>query len=220
VPGVFLVPFNTFGVRLVNATRSLNLNLLIQSTYVSPENKNGPRGNYPNQQTVFNIAPGSYDTTYLPLNISLDSIAGYWFSTSTNAKDTVASTVDNAHANLRYSKIAVEEDSLNAPSGTRISFLSLPDTMNNPAGNLGRVRLINLSPDHPSVDVTINGGTVTLKFKEMKFYDVAPGSSITVKDGVDSKTYSIPVSVIRPISIYLLPEQTKTAAFPIEISSD
>jgi len=222
VPGVYLSIFNTFGVRLVNATRSQTLSLLIRSTFISPENTKEPRGNYPNQETVFNIAPDSI-SGYLPLLINLDSSATFWFATKPDSKDTlsgVAST-DKAKANFRFSKIAVEEDPLNPPSTPVYSYLNLPDTMTNPSGNFGRVRMINLSPDHKSIDVTINGKTTTITWKEVKFFDVALSDiSMKLQDGAVSKSYTIPVSPIEPISVYILPDSSSGAILPIATSPD
>jgi hypothetical protein len=219
--GNYLYNFKTFGVRLVNASRNTPLSILIRSTYVTlnNENTNPPRNNYPNQSTVLNIKADSI-SGYLPLNFSNDSIAGYWFSSSIDPKDTVASSVDQAQPNIQYSKIAVEENVFSQPS--KISYMSLPDTMTNPSGNFARVRVINLSPDHTSISVTLGSRTnISMIKKQVEFFDVPVSNpSIMVKDGSTSKTYTIPISALTPISVYLLPEQSAAPLLPIATSQD
>lgn len=219
--GNYIFNFNTFAVRLVNTSRSLTLSLLIRSTYVTlnNENTNPPRNNYPNQSKVLNINAGVI-SEYIPLNISGDSIAGYWLSTTKDdSSGTVASSVDNSKSNIRYSKIAVEETPLNQ-SGTKISYMSLPDTMTNPAGNFARVRVIHLSPDHANIDITIGGKTVTMHKRDVMFFDVPlSDTNITLKDGGTTKNYTIPISPITPVSVYLLPDKTGSQ-LPIATSDD
>ncbi len=218
--GNFIFNFKSFAVRLVNASRNQQLNLLIRSTYITlnNENTNPPRNNYPNQTKVLNINAATI-SDYLPLLMSNDSIAGYWLSKTTDSSGTVASSIDNAQANFRYSKIAVQENLVGSPDN--FSYLSLADTMTNPSGNSGRVRVINLSPDHNSITVTLGGTTIVLTKKQVAFFDVPISNpKITVKDGSTTQNYTIPVSAITPISVYLLPEQSANPALPIATSND
>jgi hypothetical protein len=220
--GNYILNFKTFAVRLVNASRTSNLSLWIRSTTVFPEATNKPRGsnlgvaNYPSQEKVLGINPG-ITTDYIPLNITLNSITNFWFAKDSSIMDTIMFT-DTAQSDLRYSKIAIEENIIGS-SGKKLSHLTLPDTMTNPSNNLGRVRVLHLSPDHQFIDVTLNGKKVTMNFKEVQFFDAPANSQITLKAGVTSMTYTIPVSPTRPISVYILPDQS-AATLPITTSND
>jgi hypothetical protein len=213
--GNYLFNFKTFGVRLVNATRVPQLSLLIRGLLDA-----GPRGNYPNQNTVFNIAADSV-SGYLPLRPEYDSIATYWFSKTTSVNDTVASSVDQAFGNSRYSKVAYELKPFGQTS--IIGYLNLTDTVTSPPGNFGRVRVVDLSPDHTSISVTLGSrSNVSMNLKQVEYFDVPIGMpSITIKDGAVTKTYQLSVTAVTPvISVYLLPEQSATSSLPIATSGD
>jgi hypothetical protein len=223
--GNYILNFKTFAVRMVNATRASNLSLWIRSTTVSPEKDLNPRGshlgvaNYPNQEKVMNINP-SETTEYIPLNIGLNGITTFWFARDSSINDTIM-FIDTAQSDLLYSKIAIEENKV-GESGKKLSHLTLPDTMTNPPGNFGRVRVINLSPDHASITVTLGGGTpVVMNRKDVRFFDVPIGNpTIKMQDGATTNTVTIPVSLILPISVYLLPEQSGSPILPIATSND
>lgn len=222
--GNYLIIFKTFAVRQINATRSSNLSLWIRSTTLAEKDKY-PRGSelgvadYPNQQKVKGIPAGTV-SDYIPLNIALNSSTEFFFAKDNKMTSDTIGWIDLANANIRYSKIAVEENPFGT-SGKKISHLNLPDTMCNVAGNFGRVRVINLSPDHTSVSVTLAGRTVSMVQKQVEFFDVPlTNSNIVLTDGSTTKTYSIPASGIEPISVYILPEQSATPALPILTSQD
>ena len=220
IVGNYLFPFRTFAVRLVNATRIPKLSLLIRSTYVVPQNIGPPRANYPNQQnTVLNIGSGVI-SEYLAMNPALDSISTYWISKSENAIDTLVSSTDGAKANCLFSKIAIEENVF-GQTNKLPSYLSLLDTMTNPVGNFGRLRVINLSPDHASIQITAGGQSYTLVRKQILFLDLPSGQqTVTLKEGSTTMSKTITVKPARPTSLYLMPETSVTTTFPISSSDD
>jgi hypothetical protein len=222
--GHYLLSFKTFAVRIINASRESTLSLWIRSATVAPEDTLNPRGSekfvadYPNQEKVKRIPAGRV-TDYIPLNILLNFSTTFYFAKDNLFTDTIQ-WIDQATANTRYSKIAVEENPFGT-SGKKLSHMNLPDTMTNPSGNFGRVRVINLSPDHASVSVTLGGRTISMVQKQVEFFDVPlSNSNIVLTDGSTTKTYSIPASGIEPISVYILPEQSATPALPILTSQD
>ncbi|MEP7236117.1 MAG: hypothetical protein ABI778_12555, partial [Ignavibacteriota bacterium] len=117
-------------------------------------------------------------------------------------------------------KIAVEETTFGS-SATNISYLNLPDTMSYPSGSFGRIRIVDLSPDHAAITVTLAGQSLTMSKRDVVFLNVPIGmQDLVLKDGINSMTRQINVSPIRPGSIYLLSEKSATPAFPISVSQD
>ncbi|MFI5263533.1 MAG: hypothetical protein ACHQM6_03355, partial [Candidatus Kapaibacterium sp.] len=220
VPGVYLYSFKTFGIRLVNGSRFLRLSLLIKGTQDSLL-----RGDYPNQRnTLDDISPDTV-TGYLPLTPSTNANSQFWFSNKVLPfpnHDTIlrfqapfSFTQDN-----RFSVIAVEKTKF-GDTGRALDDMVVIDTMTNPAGNFGRVRVINLSPDHDSISITIGGKTVTTKKKDVLFFDLPIGNqTMTLKDGSAVNTQSFTVLPATPISVYIMPETTAAAKFPIATSPD
>ncbi len=223
--GNSILELKTFEVRLVNATRDTQ-SLWIRSTTVAPENVLNPRGsnlgvaNYPNQERMLNLPP-KMTSEVIPLNMGLNYSTTFWFAKNNNISDTSLSFIDMAQNDGRYSKIAVEENLFNSGTTKPPSHLSLADTMSYPVGDFGRVRVINLSPDHQSVTITIGGKNATLNFKEVQFFDVPMGSQmIQIKDGSATGSQAFTVLRARPMSIYILPETSATPTFPIATSQD
>ncbi|MDP4219559.1 MAG: DUF4397 domain-containing protein [Bacteroidota bacterium] len=214
--GNFVFGFETFGVRLVNASRALNLNLLV----LGFQDKL-PRIDYPGQNAVEHIGPDSV-TTYLPLMPSFDSLARFWFAADLNFPNVDTLLSFNAPFVLkkdhRYSIIAVENKKLNE-SGRSIDSMIVLDSMTNQAG-MGRVRVIDLSPDHPTISFNMGAGVTTMTKKQVAFFDVTPGSkTITLSDGTDTKDVTFNVPIGTPVTVYLMPAVTSNS-FPINTSND
>ena len=222
VPGVYLYSFKTFYIRFVNASRSLRLSLLIKGTQDS-----FLRGDYPNQEnTLDNVSPDTV-SGYLPLTPTTNANSIFWYSNKNLPfpnKDTILRfqapfTFVEDH---EYSIIAVEKTKF-GDTGRALDDMVLIDTMSNPASaNFGRIRLVNLSPDHPSgITVTVNGQTDTMNQKDVLFFDMPVGSqTITLKDGSATNIQSFTVLPATPISVYIMPEITTVAKFPIATSLD
>jgi hypothetical protein len=218
--GTFIFNFKTFGIRLINASRSLRLSLLIKGTQDS-----FLRGDYPNQRnTLDNVSPDTV-SGYLPLTPTTNANSQFWFSnkvlpfpnTDTILRFRAPFTFIQDHV---YSVIAVEKIKF-PDTGRALDDMVIIDSMTNPAGNFGRVRVINLSPDHPTgISVTMNGQTVTMNQKDVQFFDVPIGNQIiTFKDGSNTNTQNFTVSPTTPISVYIMPETTALAKFPIATSN-
>lgn len=218
--GNFILHFETFGLRLVNASRSItSLNLLIQGM-----KETSPRGNYPNQTIVENIGIDSV-SKYLALFPSNDSNARYWFSADMAYPN--IDTLLGFNSPIPFSKdsrhtiIAVENKKLNETGRSLDTLILLDsrDSMTVQSGK-GRVRVIHLSPDHTKIGFTLGGRTVNMMKKQVEFFDVPAGmQNITLSDGPATKTISFNVPLGRPISLYLLPD-TQTTTFPILTSQD
>jgi len=216
--GGLIVDFVTFGVRFVNASRSLNLNLLILGNQDSL-----PRLDYPNQKIVENIGADSV-TGYLPLMPKFDSIAKYWFSADLNFPKVDTFIIPGFHAPFpfrqdhRFSIIAVENKKL-GETGRSLDTLILEDSMTSQP-NMGRVRVIHLSPDHNQISFILGGKLKTMYKKQVEFFDVTPGlTTITLDDGTIKKDVTITVPLHTPISLYLMPA-TISDSYPFKISED
>ncbi|MEI8134490.1 MAG: hypothetical protein WCH46_05345 [bacterium] len=202
--GNIIVAFENMGVRLVNATRMAKLSLLIQGKFDVV-----PRGNYPNQSLVTAI-PHSFATDYLALSPAYDATATYWFF-NVDRSDTLDKFTAPVAFNKDeyYSLIAIEKTKLNdgstSPSGTH---LILRDSTSS-RGGMGRVRVVNTSPDRTAIAFTLGGRTVSMKQLDVEFFDVTPGpQSLILKDGAITKTINFVVPAGKPISLFLLPAIT------------
>ena len=212
--GNFILSFQTFGIRLVNATRSLQMSILIKApTEVKP------RGNYPSQTIVEYLEPDSV-STYLGLTPNIDSIARFWFVTQL---DPFVDSLISFNApfilrqDQRYTFIAVENIPVGG-KGRSVDTLILRDSMSTLPG-MAKVRLIHLSPDHTQIKITGSFST-TVKKKDVQFFDVAPGTvTLTLSDGSSTKTISFMAFPRGPMSLYLLPA-TNNDPFPFQISYD
>jgi hypothetical protein len=211
--GNFVLRFETFGVRLANATRGVqSLSLLIKGPHDSVA-----RGNYPDQIIVEKIGIDSI-SGYLGLTPSLDSIAKYYFfdeSANISLDSFFAQTAFRRDS--RHTIIAVENKKL-GETGTSVDTMILVDSMMCQSG-MGRVRIIELNPDHPQVTISGDISTTMVK-KQVKFFDMPTGMrTLTLTDGTTTKNISFTVPPGRPISLYLLPA-TVSDPFPIKTSED
>jgi hypothetical protein len=221
--GNFIVDFSTFGVRIMNASRSLpKLSLQIKAPADSI-NQYDPRNNYPQQAlTVLDIPTDSL-SQYLALNPGLNKFSNYYFTT-TNIWS-AASQMDHwqvggAQTDDRYTFVSVETAKLGSPT-TSLDHVLLRDTMTIPTDpKFNRVRVIMVSPDHKTIGVSFGGQQQPLSIKDVAFFDVAVGNTtLLLTDGAASR--SIPMTIVanRPMSVYLLPAQTG-ASFPVKVVTE
>ncbi|MBS1904154.1 MAG: DUF4397 domain-containing protein [Bacteroidetes bacterium] len=221
--GSFLNDFSTFGVRIMNASRSLSqLSLLIKGPADSAKQYD-PRSNYPQQATTVLDIPTDSLSSYLALNPGLNAYSHYVFSTTNIYSATTKMdewVVGGAQSDDRYTFVSVEKAPLGSQT-TSLDHLILRDTMTIPEDRrFNRVRVVMVSPDHPSIAVGISSLQKSLAFKEVAYFDVPVGATtLTLADG--SATRSVPMTVVanRPMSIYLLPAQSG-AGFPVKIVSE
>jgi hypothetical protein len=68
--------------------------------------------------------------------------------------------------------------------------------------------------------VTLGGITRQLALKGVSYFDVHVGTdTLVLTDGTDTKTIPIPIASGRPVSLYLLPDQS-AATFPVKIIAE
>jgi len=200
----------SFGVRLVNASRYPNLSLLIKGA--SDPN---PRAGVPNGggRGVLNLGADSVGT-YIPLNPDFDGYADYWYSSAIGANSDVeyaADTVFHFHmvnsANERFTYIALDKVPHN--SGTPdVDSMILLDSTSAPADpGLGRVRIVNTSPDY-TANFSLGGTNFSLKQRDVRFVDVPIGQNISVPvtDGNSHSTaVMFDLTNSQPITIFFMP---------------
>ena len=116
------------------------------------------------------------NTDYLELEAGMHNIKVNVTGTST----TVINADVNLDANKNYSVFAVDAVS-------NLSTLILSDELNQPAEGKAHIRFIHLSPDAPSVDITLADGSTVFSNKSFKDYtDFTP---------LDAGTYDLQVRV-------------------------
>jgi hypothetical protein len=226
-PG-YLNNFQTFGVRLMNASRNRpKLSLLIQAASFGDT----IRFWYPQQEvTLLDIAKDSL-SGYLALRPEINgntidkNSTMYFFSTNYVKHPLFPDTLDHfrqtANADDRFTFVAIDTTLNSAHAIVNLDHLILRDTISPPADpTFNRIRIIHVNPDHKATLVTFAGKTSNMGFKGVSFFDVKVGpQTLELKDGNDSKTIPITVSSGRPISIYILPD-TDAETFPVKIITE
>jgi hypothetical protein len=218
----------TFGIRLMNATRNRSkLSVGIQAASFGDT----IRFNYPRQDATVIDIPTSTLSGYLFLrpeyngNTILQNKTTYFFCADHVARPAFPDSLDHfqqtINADERYTFVAVDTIRLSKHIDGKLDHLILRDTLSpsaDPAVN--RVRIIHVNPDHESTLVTIGSTTRNMGFKGVTVLDVPVGqTTLELKDGTASKTIPITVDPGRPISIYLLPD-TDAETFPVKIFTE
>lgn len=211
--GNSILNFKTFGLRMMNASRSQKLSLLVRS----PTDV-GIRSNYPQQQSSVIDIPSDSLSKYFALNPLLNSTSTYYFSKTRdvilgNILDSVTQT---AAVDQRFTFVGIEKIPF-GQSGSALDHLVLLDTTSCPSDtNFTRVRMVMATPDHSSITVVFGTKTITMTNKQVEFFDIPVGiKQLQLSDGASNRTVSVTVKGGRPMSIYLLPRQA-SEQFPIK----
>jgi len=229
VSSVYLNNLQTFGVRLMNASRNRpKLSLGIQAFSFGDT----IRFNYPRQEATMLDIPNGTLTGYLFLRPELngntikENSTTYFFCTDHVARPAFPDSLDHfqqtAAADERYTFVVVDTIPLSKHIDGKLDHLILRDTTSRSSDSaLNRVRIIHVNPDHPT-NVLVKVGNITrsMGFKGVTYIDVPIGSqSLQLDDGTANKT--IPISVVsgRPMSIYLLPD-TDAEIYPVKIFTE
>lgn len=227
-PG-YLNNLQTFGVRLMNATRGRDkISLLIQAAQFGDT----MRSNYPRQKETVLDVPKDTLLDYLALRPEINANTGstnattYFFSTDYPTIAELADTLDHfrqtAAPDERYTFVAIDTILNSAHAIGKLDHLILRDTISPPTDpTFNRVRIIHVNPDHPtSLLVKVGNITRSMGFKGVIYIDVPVGSqTLELNDGTANKTIPITVSSGRPISIYLLPD-TDAGIYPVKIFTE
>ncbi len=211
--GVSILSVKTFGLRLMNCSRSEKLSLFVRGS-----KENDIRSNYPQQQNTVMDIPSDSLSNYFALNPLLNSTSTYYFSKTRdvilgNILDSVTQT---AAIDQRFTFVTIEKIPF-GQSGSALDHLVLLDTMTCPSDtNVTRVRMIMATPDHASITVTFGTKTILMTNKQVVYFDVPVGiKQLQLSDGASNRTVSVTVKGGRPMSIYLLPKQA-SEQFPIK----
>ncbi len=211
--GVSILSVKTFGLRMMNASRSEKLSLLVKSP-----TDGGIRSNYPQQKNSVIDIPSDSLSKYFALNPLLNSTSNYYYSKNhdTSPLDILDSVTQTAAVDQRFTFVAIEKIPF-GQSGSALDHLVLLDTTGCPSDtNFTRVRMVMATPDHSSITVTFGTATVLMKNKDVKFFDIPVGiKQLQLSDGASNRTVSVTVKGGRPMSIYLLPRQA-SEQFPIK----
>ena len=213
--GSFAVEIQSFGVRLVNASRYPNLSLLIKGP-LDP----GPRAGVPAHagKQVLDLGTDSVGG-YIPLNPYYDGTADYWFSKSDNTLDTVFHFQYTDVANERSTFIAIDTIPNNETGTPGVDSMVLYDTVGNPSNTAnGRVRFVNTSPDYTAT-FTFAGKSFSMKQRSVMYADTATGNySIQLSGGAASTTMNIPVDNQTPTTVFFMPSDANNP-LPYRIST-
>jgi hypothetical protein len=209
--GNFILDFQVFGARFVNATKGTILSLTATNP---PPQAPEPRNSIPGQKgKVLDIPPDSA-SEYFGVGVAALGNTRWFFSRSSPG-DTVFGTNLKAVSNERWTFVAFQnpDDSFNG--------LKLKDTMECVAEAFGKVRVVNLSPEVGPVTVQITGATpMSLPQGELGFATLPAGvKQVIISSGSLTQTHSVILPGARPISIYILPSKAGQS-FPITISAD
>ncbi len=211
--GNFILDFGTFGVRFVNGMRNQQLSLLTQNMppYTS-SNAPDPRSNVPGQKPVLDVQSDSI-TAYFGVGVSARGNTN-WFFSRDNYNDTIHSFHHIAKRNERWTMVALET------STATVDRVVMQDTMTYPGDtNMARIRIVNLSPDHPTISFTLGGKTVTMAQKDVQFFTVPVGQvQINFADGATMRTHTLNIKPgSRPLSLFILPDKA-TTKFPVTMT--
>jgi hypothetical protein len=207
----YTLDFETSGIRFVNGMRNQPLNLL-----VSNPNERVPRNNVPGQDPVLDIGPDSI-SKYFGLGTASFRKTFWFFSKTREGVDTVYSYFDSVYKNQRLTMVAVAGK---LPTDI-ISHLTLIDTMSFAQAGFTRVRVVNISPDHTTIGVTLYGRTVSMSLKDVEYFTIPYGpNQITFFEGTSSDTTTLNVNQSgRPITIFILPEKAGKS-YPVVVSDE
>lgn len=118
--------------------------------------------------------------------------------------NTIVSTSETLNPNTAYSIFL-------ANLATKPELILLTDTLNKPAGGYASLRLVNVSPDAPAVDLVIQGGAVVVANKGYKGYSsfvpVAGQANYTfniVKTGTNTVLATLPGVTLNGGFIYTI----------------
>ena len=129
---------------------------------------------YANDQLVAENLPYGQYTNYITVPSETYEISLY-VAGSTDSP--VLSNMLTIHPNSIYTIAAVGRLS-------DISFLAIPDTNMSHHYNMSMIRFVHLSPNAPSVDITLPDGTIIFQripFKEVTHYIALPPSDYTLQ---------------------------------------
>jgi hypothetical protein len=219
--GNFILDFSTAATRFVNGMRTTEpLSLLVTNPPETndPPGTRIPRHSVPGQEPVLNIGVDSV-SHYFPVGVAALGKTIWFFSRNTDA-DTIHSFPDTLVKNIRHTMVAVEGTKL-GQSGLSISHLIITDTMSNTAGDSARVMIADISPDHTTITVTVNGRSVTLKQKDISYFTLPWGThTVAFDDGTSQGNYTLTVKTgSRPISLFILPDKI-AKKYPITVSDE
>ena len=177
----------SYGVRLVNATRWDSVSLLVKGL-----RDGGIRTDVPSQSVVLNVHR-QIITGYWPLTVLYHGIADFYLSQIPNMSTVLpaAHVRDTSGANARYLFVAMDTAANGAPM-TDAKLLIVPDTLTVPADNaFGRVRFVDACPDH-AVSFTIDGKPITMHQGDVTILDVHRMSyTVPIQDGTGSSSFTI-----------------------------
>lgn len=214
--GRSLIPFYTFGVRSINATRR---NTDISLMPAGPLDK-GPRNDITGQFVVMNI-PRDSVSDWAPFNPTTHGgfpgapVEWDW-SNLVYPADTVYLFHYVASADVRYSFILMDTATL-ASGQEKLDSMTLTDTIAPPASNMGKLRIVNLSPDH-TVSFTIGGNQVTLGRRGVTVIDLPPGHYAPTESSTGT-TLDITVPAGIPEGLFFFPS-TSSSAVPYSVAKE
>jgi hypothetical protein len=194
--------FQTFGARLINATRNRTVSLMPQGP-----SDGGPRTNLPGQNVVM-FDPVDSVTDWAPFNPQthgvIASVPIHWTFGNLNYPMVIPYyTFDfEGQPNIRYTMVCMDTATL-ASGNSQLDSMILLDTITHPQAGMGRIRFGNFSPDHV-VSFTIDGHLVTMNRRGVVQLDLHPGHytptetstgtvlEITVPDGAPASVFFYP----------------------------
>jgi hypothetical protein len=194
---------STLGVRSIIATRGTDYLALMPH---GPLDK-GPRVDVAGQSILLSI-PRDSVTDWAPFNpINHGGGPGVpvsWDFGHFNYPivDTVFIFNFVASANVRYSFVLLDKATL-ASGNVSLDTMILTDTIAAPAAGMGRLRIVNFSPDHV-VSFTIAGKSVTLSQKGIALIDVPPGHYTPTETSTNTQLdITVPASI--PEGVFFFP---------------